>query len=257
MGRNSKDMLKTRTLLRNISTRSFALLVALPIIVVLAWASNEPWKGKPYEQWDDKDVQRVFTDSPWARKTTVTRTWRPLAARDLPEGSSQGTYSKMPSEVSDSKEGIIGDEVNFNVYWDSSRVMRAASARQGVLHGGNKDVDVDKYANEPQDEYQIVLQANDMTPFIRKTEKVFQDNAFLQMRKTRAKVSPSHVRYEHYKDERIVTAAVFFFPKKTPSGDPTIASDEKSVEFNCKIEGSTLRVTFEPPKMVDQQGPSL
>ena len=54
-----------------------------------------------------------------------------------------------------------------------------------------------------------------------------------------------------------MTSAIFFFPKKTPAGDPTIAADEKSVDCNCKIEGASVRVTFEPQKMVDQNGPAL
>jgi hypothetical protein len=55
----------------------------------------------------------------------------------------------------------------------------------------------------------------------------------------------------------LVTSALFFFPRKTASGDPTIAADEKNVEFTCQVEGSTLRVNFEPQKMVDQTGPDL
>jgi len=64
--------------------------------------------------------------------------------------------------------------------------MRAASARKSILHGG-KDVDVEKYATEPQEEYQIVLQSADMAPFARHDEKFFQANAFLQPKKVNRK----------------------------------------------------------------------
>jgi hypothetical protein len=77
------------------------------------------------------------------------------------------------------------------------------------------------------------------------------------MKKTKLKLSPSHVRYERDAQGVLVTAAIFFFPKKTPAGDPTISADEKSVAFNCKLEGSTLQVNFEPQKMVDSSGPDL
>jgi len=148
-----------------------------------------------------------------------------------------------------------GDELNFNVYWASSRIMRAASARKSVLHGG-KEVDVAKYANEPQEEYQIVVQSEDMAPFVRHDESFYQANAFLEIKKNKQKISPSHVRYE--RDEKgQVAAAVFLFPKQTSSGEPTVPADEKNVEFNCKIEGSRLRVNFDPQKMVDSSGPAL
>ena len=142
------------------------------------------------------------------------------------------------------------------MYWASSRIMRAASARKSVLHGEKKDVDVAKYASEPREEYQIVVQSEDMAPFVRHDESFYQANSFLDVKKTKQKISPSHVRYE--RDEKgLVAAAVFFFPKKTAAGESTLPSDEKNVEFNCKIEGSRLRVNFDPQKMVDQSGPAL
>lgn len=235
------------------------LLFSVLIFAALALASDPPWKGKPYDQWTDKDLEKIFTDSPWSRIGTVTRTWAPQT------GSASGTQPSSPmpgarpggvAAPSGSDTGAAGDELRFNVYWASSRVMRAASARKSALHGGKQDVDVAKYASEPQEEYQVVVQSEDMSPFARHDEKFFQDNSFLDVKKTKQKVSPSHVKYE--RDEKgLVGAAVFFFPKKTASGEPTLPSDEKNVEFNCKIEGSRLRVNFEPQKMVDQSGPAL
>jgi len=237
--------------------KTSTLFVALLLLAALAWASNEPWRGKPYQQWDDKDLERIFTDSPWSRMAMITRTWLPLSAKDLPEGTIQGGARKIPKKLEQSDEATLGADVNFNVYWDSSRVMRQASARQAVLRGGKSASDAEKFLNQPTDEYEIVIQGRDMTPFVRKDEKFFQANSYLLPRKSKQKISPSHVHYERDEAGQRVTAAVFFFPKKTGSGDPTIASDEKNVEFTCKIEGATLRVNFEPQKMVDQTGPDL
>jgi len=243
--------------LRNTSERNLSLFIAVLLLGPLAWAGGEPWKGKPYQQWDDKDVQRVFMDSPWARTMILTRTWLPLSAKDFPEGPLHGTARKPPKEIERSDEATLGADVNFNVYWASSRVMRAASALQAARHGGKNGVDVEQYAREPQDELQIFVQSEDMAPFTRKDEKFFQANAFLQPKKSKQRISPSHVRFERDAKGILVTSALFFFPRKTPSGDPTIAADEKNVEFTCQVEGSTLRVNFEPQKMVDQTGPDL
>lgn len=230
------------------------LLLALLVFSALAWAADAPWKGKPYDQWDDKDIQKVFTDSPWERMSTITRTWAAAAAKDLANGPLAGGQTRLPGEARSGDS--VGDDVNFHVFWASSRVMRAASARRAILHGGKKDLDVDKYANAQQEEYQIVLQSEDMSPFVRHDEKFYQENSFLELKKTKQKIAPSHVQYERDEKGQIATA-IFFFPKKTPSGDPTIAPDEKNVGFSCKIEGATLRVNFEPQKMVDNQGAAL
>lgn len=234
-----------------------ALFVFLLLLGMLTWASNEPWKGKPYQQWNDKDIERVFTDSPWARTTEITRTWVPLSSKDLPDKVIVGAGRQLPTELERSGESSVGGELVIHIYWSSSRVMRAATARKAALHGEKKDMDIEKFVSAPQDEIQIVLQSEDMAPFVRKDEKFFQVNAYLQPRKSNQKISPSHVRYERDARGILVTAAVFYFPRKSPSGDLTIASGEKNVEFNCKIEGSSLRVNFEPQKMVDQNGSDL
>jgi hypothetical protein len=241
---------------RNITQNVLKSFSALLILTSLAWATDLPWKGKPYEQWTDKDVERVFTDSPWARTTTITRTWRTLTQKDLPNPTVSHTARTIPDSPGPGTDAR-GTESNIDVYWASSRVMRAASARKDALRGNTKGVDVEKYANEPQDEYQIVEQSDDMAPFFNHDENFFQANAFLEAKQNKQKILPSHIRYERDEKGVLVTSAIFFFPKKTPSGDPTIPSDEKNVEFKCKIEGSLLRVNFDLQKMVDNSGPAL
>jgi hypothetical protein len=236
--------------------KSIALLGCILLLATIAWAKDEPWKGKPYEQWDKRDLERIFTDSPWSRVATVTRTWLPISEKDAHDKVMSGTR-KLPAELERATEGTVGGDLNINVYWASSRVMRAASARRSELADSKKDVDVAKYASEPQEEYQIVVQSADMAPFFRHDEKYFQTVATLQMKKSKLKLSPSHVRYERDAQGILVTAAVFYFPKKTSSGDPVIVADEKNVTFVCKLEGSTLQVNFEPPKMADATGLDL
>jgi hypothetical protein len=242
---------------RNASLKSLLLFTVMMVFGAAVWAGGEPWKGKPYQQWDDKDLQRIFTDSPWTRTTTITRTWLPISSEDLPNKIISGAGRQIPKELERSSETSVGGELNFYVFWASSRVMRAASARKNVLHGEKKALDVEKYASEPQDEIQILVQSEDMAPFTRKDENFFRANAFLQPKKSKQRISPSHLRYERDAKGILVTSVLFFFPRKTASGDPTIANDEKSVEFTCNLDGSSLRVNFEPQKMVDQIGPDL
>src|SRR5690242_19317596 len=58
-----------------------ALIIASLAFVAVALASDPPWKGKPYDQWTDKDLEKIFTDSPWSRIGMVTRTWAPLTSK--------------------------------------------------------------------------------------------------------------------------------------------------------------------------------
>ncbi len=251
------DMKTELAVFPNNWSKGAGLLLALLTFAALAWAGDEPWKGKPYQQWTEKDLERIFAYSPWSQKAELTRTWLPLRAEDLPPGMISGSGRTLPKGSEKSDEGTLGKDVNFNVYWISSRVMREASARQGILKKQMDEAKAYASVNQPQDEYQIVIQGADMAPFVRKDEKFFQTNSYLLPRKSKQKISPTHVRYERDAKGILVTSALFFFPRKTASGDPTIAADEKNVEFTCQVEGSTLSVNFEPQKMVDQIGPDL
>jgi hypothetical protein len=86
-----------RITLRNASK----FFLVLPIFASLALASDAPWKGKPYQQWDDKDLQRIFTDSAWARKATITRTWAAPTQKEPPNNPQlSGAGRRTPSSGS-------------------------------------------------------------------------------------------------------------------------------------------------------------
>lgn len=237
---------------------------AILVIAVLAWAGGDPWKTKPYQQWNDEDIQKVFSASPWSQKVTVEGTWKPVQGVDSASGSLNagggggakamgGSSTVLPAEA-DTNAGTRGPSVAFNVYWMSSETMRAALGRRAVLHAGKEEADVDKYVETPVDEYQIVVQGPDMAPFYHNEEKFFEANSALEVKKTKQKFSPSHVAYNHEKDA--ISSAVFFFPKKV-NGQDTISPSDKSVEFTCKLGKSTLHAVFEPAKMVNQKGADL
>lgn len=243
----------------NVFSKHIGLLLTLLLGVALLSAADKPWKAKTYQQWDEKDLQAILSDSPWVRVTPIQRSWLPVAEKDVaPDPQIAGAVRSMPAPNTSQGTVRAGEEslreLNVQIFWQSSRVMRAAAAREAVLHG--QQVDVDKYAAEPQSEYQIIVRMEDMTPFTQHDEKFFQDNAFLQTKKNKDKISPTHVTFEK-NAKGSIQDAIFFFPKTTSSGAPTIPSDEKEVQFSCKIADQTVRVGFRPQEMVDSSGPAL
>ena len=254
MNANTSSLLRPRIL-----SKHLGLFFCLLLGASLLWAGDKPWKAKTYQQWDEKDLQAILSDSPWVRVTPIQRTWLPVAEKDvLPDPQIAGSIRAMPAPNTSQGTARAGEEslreLNVQVFWQSSRVMRAATAREAVLHG--KELDVDKYVAQAQTEYQLVLRMADMTPFTQHDEKFFQDNAFLQTKKGKEKISPTRVVFEK-KANGSVQDAIFSFPKTTSSGAPTISNDEKEVQFSCKIADQTVRVGFRPQEMVDGQGPAL
>jgi hypothetical protein len=260
--------------------RTAILGVLVAILAVVCWAGGDPWKDKHYTQWDEKDIQRIMTSSPWMRMVAVTAAWNPAdyalpgdnphpaqqQQQSSPSGGGMGTKpgpgagggSNGPTPGSnDSDSSPSTPQAEFAVYWMSSRTMREALGRRQVLHGGRDPGDVEKFVNQPLEEYEIVVQGRDMAPFVNNDEKFFQSNASLEIKKSKLKVSPSHVTFERGANGKTVTGAFFFFPKKGAAGENVIAPDEKSVQFTVSMGKSTLKADFEPRKMDDQKGPDL
>lgn len=148
-------------------------------------------------------------------------------------------------------------QAQFSVYWMSSRTMRAALGRRQVLHAGRDAAEVEAFVSKPLDEYEIVVQGRDMSPFVNNDEKFFQANALLEVKKSKDKIAPSRVTLERGADGKTVTGAFFYFPKKSASGENEIAPDEKGVTFSVKLGKSTLKTDFDPRKMDDQKGSDL
>jgi hypothetical protein len=258
------------------SGRTPALLALFTTVFLLAFlakaGSGDPWKSKPYQQWDDKDIAKVFTGSPWSHSVTVEETWQPLDAAEKAaasgaaapgavagtQGMSGGTgkmATALPAEHSDAR--TRGEDVPFTVYWVSSRTFRSAQARKAVLHSGKDPAEADKFVNQPMDQYVVLVQGKEMDPFSRNDEKFFEHQAFLIVKKTKQQIAPIHVVYNRDPKTKLVEGVFFLFPKKSPSGENTIAPDEKSVEFDCKLGHSTLKAYYEPQKMNDATGSDL
>jgi len=247
---------------KSVLPRQALLILTVLVAAALLWAGDEPWNGKPYQNWDAKDTQLIMTHSPWVASTTVRRSWNPsdkstvVVQPEQPQISggvrpAPNVMGNVPSNTGGTQPAA---QLNVYLYWYSSLVIRAASAREGVLQGKMDQSAVEESIQAPQAEYQILLRMNDMTPFVEKGEEFYRQNAFLQMRRSKLKLSPSKVVYE-----RMGTSSedvIFFFPK-TVDGAPTIGSDETDVVFSCKIADQTLRAGFKPKKMFDQFGLDL
>src|SRR5215468_7610499 len=115
-------------------SRQLGLFVALLVGATLLYAGDKPWKAKTYQQWDEKDLQAILSDSPWVRVTQIQRSWLSVSEKDVaPDPQIAGGVRQMPAPGSSENTARAGEEslhqLNVQVFWQSSRVMRAATAR--------------------------------------------------------------------------------------------------------------------------------
>jgi hypothetical protein len=239
------------------------------LVAALVWAGDDPWKAKPYQQWDAKDVHKVLDASPWARNVQVAAPW--ISTGDAGDAASGGVSSQagpptirsaQAPQPSSTGAGDIGPggqtaTVTFVVRWASSRTVREALLRNAILAGQIKEDEATQQLAQPVDTYEIVVAAPDMKPFQSVDEKILEHCAFLVDRKTKQKVAPTSVKIRNSDDGKKVESVAFFFPKKSDSGVSTIAADEKNVDFLCVVTNVKIEANFDVSKMLDTLGRDL
>jgi hypothetical protein len=250
--------------------RKTALAVSVILAAVaIAWAGGDPWKTKPVDQWTDKDIQEILQTSPWAKAAVQPQgAWHPDGMTQAsgtigtPGGStdtshvSSGATPDRPGGT-EKEDSAAAGKASYSIFWWSSRTIRAASMRRAVLKGSMTEADAEKTLANIPDDYMVLVQGTNMQIFQHRGEEAFEKVAYLQLKKTKQKVYPSKVAFLKGSDGTTVTGAVFYFPKKGGDGEPTVAPDEKEIDFYLQMGDAKLLTYFDPRKMVDGKGEDL
>jgi hypothetical protein len=242
------------------------------LVAAVVWAGGDPWKSKPYQQWDAKDVRKVLDGSPWARSIQVEAPWLngDVAAGGTDSGSTSQPGPARGGAGPRSGPGGGGGAADaasggpqtaalatFLVRWGSARTMREAVVRSAVLAGQLKEDAAAQQLAQPVDSYEIVVAGPDMKPFQSVDEKILQNGAFLMDKKTKQKVAPTSVKIQNSADGKSIQSVAFIFPKKSESGVSTVAADEKVVDFLCVVTNVKIEASFDTSKMMDSLGRDL
>jgi len=126
------------------------------------------------------------------------------------------------------------------------------SARFNALKAGQQPEDVEPLRS---DDYLLLINGPNLSLFGDISEADLQANTCLRIKRTDSILPPSAVEIggtERYEP----TYVQFRFPREV-SGRPTLAPDEKAVDFVCTVKGETLKTTFKLDRMVTPQGADL
>jgi hypothetical protein len=253
------------------------VLVAGAAVAVLAagLVAGEPWKEKPFNEWTAEEISRLMTDSPWAKVVSVPATWKGgRANRGL--SSDTSASSGAPTSISGTTGGEFGGapsgartagpppdraspgvgEGKFLVRWASGRAMILALARLSMLKN-DPPAEAERILRVQPQVHEVVIVGPDMSAFESIEIGELKERAYLKPRSAKDRVAPLAVQIRRSPDGKQVAAVIFDFPRATPDGKPLIASGEKGVEFGCAVGGATLKVSFDPQKMVTREGPEF
>ncbi len=225
-------------------------------LVALAWAGGDPWKVKPYQQWDANDIKKIFMDSPWCKTVQIDATWKTGSKYEMSDDGGMALKTGQGSAGAGDDPSARG-KATFVVRWASARTIREAGYRNAVLEGQMKPEDAEKQLAQPLAVYQVFVGGRDMTPFDSTDETTLQATTFISGKKAKQEILPLKVAIQRGPDGKKITGVVFVFPEKTSNGEPTVGPDEKYLDFVCSPAKARIRTTFELAKMEDVQGRDL
>jgi hypothetical protein len=249
--------------------RKKAFAIAVILAAVAAARAGDVWKTKPFDQWTEKDIQEILQTSPWAKAGVQPQgAWHPdgmsqaTGTTGIPGSSTDNSHVSAGATTdkpggTEKQDAAAAAQATYSVFWWSSRTIRAASMRRAVLKGSMTEADAEKTVANVPDDYMILVQGTNMQVFQHRGEEAFAKEAYIQLKKNKQKLSPTKVSFLKGSDGQTVTGAVFYFAKKTAAGEPTIAPDEKEIDFYLQVGDSRLLTYFDPKKMVDAKGEDL
>lgn len=254
--------------------RVFIGVLGIALLAGAAVFASDAWKDKPFESWDEKDLQKILNDSPWAKKVQFGS--NAGAGGESPVFSATGDAAHGDQSISGGGGGAAGDgasprsrngntgssgdpglgrEATFVARWMSARVMREAEARASELRGKSPE-EAKKGLDAAPETYQIVLIGTDLRAFAKTDMDTLKGASYLELRKTHEKLTPSRVQIMKGANG-IPSAIVFEFAKKSAAGEPTIGADEKSADFVTTAGTNKLKFGFDLSKMADKKGADI
>jgi hypothetical protein len=241
----------------------------VPFLLALGLWAADSWQNKPAADWSDKDVQKVLTNSPWAKSINVTagglmdsagmqgRGARGYGGDDSPP--SPGVAAQMPGGSPGAPGGNVasrnlGDgglggqtapSIAVTVVWESALPVKQALARRKFGAEAATSAEAKKFLEE--DPGYLIAVAG-IPDAIIQASAAHGKAALLQRTSLSAKGKPQlHASGVEVGPPGKVTEVIFTFSKTAPFG-----MDDKDVEFSTQFGAVAVRYKFRLKDMLYQ-----
>ena len=209
------------------------------------------WDKTPYTQWSEKQLQKVLSNSPWAKKIKVSMTGQPgkrSGSGRYPGRSGYGAQNVSGSlprgeEVGSRTAGGGGGrgagsrpsrEIILLVRWESSLPLKQARLMNSPMARDASPQKIEKYLNRKDSNYIVSLEGLP-PPILDRLDPVRLSQKVTLIRKNHAPIQAQSVRLVGQKNRLLF----FLFPKDDP-----INLKDKDVEFQIELPSITVKKKF-------------
>jgi hypothetical protein len=220
-------------------------VVILFAAVAIALCAGDVW-SKEYTQWSAEDVNRLLTDSPWARQVNALFSTAPREVDDTvvpPPSASTANMGGTRGVTSGKWDGGVGRNIDdsppklpVTIRWDSALPVREALLRSRLGDRLSAPGDSNEKLNQPEKDYIVTvigLLTNDQSKDRERVRKELMPAAKL------VRAGKPAIRPENVELDASAGAIQVFFPRTVPIG-----LNDKEVTFQLQFGSMTIENKF-------------
>ena len=214
--------------------RKFLAISGVWFLAFAVLAAADFWEEKAFTDWSDKDVEKMMSNSPWAKRVTVVFRGPPREGGGATiAGGNAGGFGRGGRGGSDGQSRLV-------IQWRSSLPVRQALVRERIGEGGTVEPEAQALLNQRVPGYYVVITGLP-GQFGRLAPEELMAEARLE-RKGKPPIVPTQANPQ--RDGRGL-ALLYVFPL-----DEAIVLEDKDVEFATKLGDTTIKKKFKLEDMV-------
>ena len=228
-----------------------------PWLLVLSLCAADSWQSKPFTAWTDKDVQKILSNSPWAKVVNVSAGGlmdsafmpgrgrglggddappRPGVSDQMPGASPDAPGGNMPSR-SLGEEPMAAPSIPLTVVWESALPVKQALARRkyGAEFGSSQEA---KNFLDEKPGYMVAVSG--IPEAIARASAAHGKAALLERASLAVKGRPPlHASGVEAGPPGKTMEMIFVFPVIPP-----LSIDDKDVEFSAQFGALAVKYKF-------------
>ena len=218
---------------------TLAKTAGLCVLASVALTAADFWEEKEFSAWSNQQVEKILSDSPWARKVTVLTGRLREGARD---DGFQGGGAGFGGGGGPARDGDAGEfqqirRVTLTVAWTSALPFRQALVRRQVGPDAPIPPDLQRQLSEDEPFYMVAVAGLPirMSARMGTIDEVRAKTSLTPNGKER--IAPAELRAA--KDGDQFVRVEFLFPKTS-----AITLDDKEVEFVTTLTDVEVKRKF-------------
>lgn len=238
----------------------------VPFVLAFGLWAADSWQNKPMAEWSDRDVQKILSNSPWAKVISVSAgglmdsgampgrggrfggddSQPRTGAEQMPGASSGVPGGNLPSRGIDAApDSPAGSSIPVSVVWESALPVKQALARRKYGAEAGTSPEAQKFVDQNGS---YVIAVAGVPDALAQASAARGKAALLAGTSLSAKGKPPlHASGVEVGPPGKVVEVIFTFDKTAP-----FTLDDKEVEFSTQFGAAAVRYKFRLKDMLYQ-----